>query len=305
MYSCRTLVGAGALSLIFCAASLFLFTSSVRAGDIQPAKAKKLAVADHERTTTSIDGGLGEILNSTPSEQVVSVLVYLAEQEDLSAITEQMDSQKATLQLRHETVVRALQERAGSTQGSIIAYLSDAKDEGRISDFKAFWITNVIRVDANKAEIEKIASRSDVARIYYNYEIELIEPVEIKDDPDRIITDVEIGVEAVRAPEVWALGITGAGVLVANMDTGVDGNHPALADRWAGVADSRYAGHPEWAWYDPYLGQNDFPYDGGGHGTHTMGTVTGAEPSGDTVGVAPGAYWIASAPIDREYGNIS
>jgi len=124
MYSCRTLVGAGALSLIFCAASLFLFTSSVRAGDIQPAKAKKLAVADHERTTTSIDDGLGEILNSTPSEQVVSVLVYLAEQEDLSAITEQMDSQKATLQLRHETVVRALQERAGSTQGSIIAYIS-------------------------------------------------------------------------------------------------------------------------------------------------------------------------------------
>jgi len=34
------------------------------------------------------------------------------------------------------------------------------------------------------------------------------------------------------------MGITGAGVLVSNIDTGVEGGHPALASRWAGVADS-------------------------------------------------------------------
>jgi subtilisin family serine protease len=45
--------------------------------------------------------------------------------------------------------------------------------------------------------------------------------------------------------------VFGEGVLVATLDTGVDGDHPALADRWAGVADPRYEGHPEWAWYDP------------------------------------------------------
>jgi subtilisin family serine protease len=185
----------------------------------------------------------------------------------------------------------------------LTARLSRLEADGRIEDFNPFWIANVIRVDATRAEIEQIAARSDVARVYYNYNIELVEPVEIKKDDGGLITVVEPGVEAVRAPEVWALGITGAGVLVANMDTGVDGDHPALADRWAGVADPRYEGHPEWAWYDPYAGQNDFPYDNHGHGTHTMGSVTGASPTtGDTVGVAPGAYWMASAPIDRGGG---
>ena len=250
-----------------------------------------------------IDADLRSVLESTPPEQVVSVLVYLAEQVNLSAITHEMDNQDATLRHRHEVVVRALQDKATATQGGLIARLSRLKAGGRIEDFRPFWITNAIRVDATKVEVEEIAARSDVARVYCNYNIELIEPVEVGKSGGGIITAVEIGVEAVRAPEVWALGITGAGVLVANMDTGVEGSHPALADRWAGVADPRYEGHPEWAWYDPYAGQNDFPYDSHGHGTHTMGSVTGASPTtGDTVGVAPGAYWMASGPIDRGGG---
>ena len=86
-------------------------------------------------------------------------------------------------------------------------------------------------------------------------------------------------------------------MLVATLDTGVDGNHPALASRWRGVADPRYAGHPEWAFFDPVTGQT-FPFDSGSHGTHTMGTVCGGAP-GDEVGVAPGAQWIHAGVIDR------
>lgn len=248
-----------------------------------------------------LDPGLEVILKSTSPQQEVSVLVYLTDQVNLTTINEEMAGQNATAQRTHETVVSALQVLAETTQKDIIAYLSARKKEGKVKDFESFWITNAVRVDAEKAEIERIAERRDVARIYYNYEVELVEPVEIKRHIGGAVTSVEIGVEAVRAPEVWAVGATGSGVLVANMDSGVDGSHPALADRWAGVADPRYDGHPEWAWYDPYLNQNDFPYDYNGHGTHTMGSLTGAEP-GDTVGVAPGATWIASAPVGRGGG---
>jgi hypothetical protein len=38
-----------------------------------------------------------------------------------------------------------------------------------------------------------------------------------------------------------------------------------------------------------------------GHGTHTMGTMVGSDGS-DTVGVAPGAQWIAAAVVDRGGG---
>ncbi|MEE9554605.1 MAG: IPTL-CTERM sorting domain-containing protein [candidate division Zixibacteria bacterium] len=243
-----------------------------------------------------IDGDLSEILRMTSPDEVVSVLVFLNEQSDLNAITAQMDSEKATLQRRHETVVRDLQQVAGNSQNEVRDLLSQLESEGIVEDFDSFWIANAFAVDILSSEVERIASHPDVFKVYYNYEIELIEPVSRNDDDGGVIT-VETGVVAVRAPEVWAMGITGAGVLVANMDTGVDGSHPALASRWAGVADPRYAGHPEWAWYDP-RGQWSTPNDANGHGTHTMGTICGGSP-GDEIGVAPGANWMASAPIDR------
>lgn len=251
-----------------------------------------------------IDYGLEQIMNSLEDDQQISILVYLEDQVNLKSLSNELRDQSATLAYRHETVVRALQQKATLSQPALISYLDDMKMSGGIDDYQAYWVANVIRVNASKNAIDDIASRSDVAKVYYNYEIELIEPVESKEPEPGLIAGVETGLEAVRAPEVWAMGITGQGVLVANIDTGVEGDHPALASRWAGIADPRYAGHPEWAWFDPYLGQNDFPYDSHGHGTHTMGTITGADnSSGDTVGVAPGALWIAAGAIDRGGGT--
>lgn len=242
------------------------------------------------------DASLQEILQSTPPDQVISVLVYLEAQVDLAAVTEQMDAQHATLRERHETVVRGLQQTAESTQDELASFLTQLQLEGVVKSFKPFWIVNAFAVQVMSSDVGRIASRPEVGKVYFNYEIELIKPVESKKDDGHTIT-AETGVEAVNAPQCWAMGIDGSGVLVSTLDTGVDGNHPALAGRWAGVADSRYEGHPEWAWYDP-LFLNNFPYDGGYHGTHTMGTVCGGSP-GDDIGVAPGAHWIAAAPIDR------
>jgi subtilisin family serine protease len=246
-----------------------------------------------------IAGGLEEIMESTPGNQTISVLVYLNQQVNLDRMTDVLDGQKATLQERHETVVVALQEMAEATQGNLTSYLEGMVNEGIVEEYESYWITNAFKVRTNKEGIQRLVNHPDVEKVYYNYEIELIEPEQVKEDPPRPFT-IETGVEAVRAPEVWALGYTGEGVLVANMDTGVDGHHPCLESRWVGVADPRYQGHPEWAWYDPWGGQN-FPYDDHGHGTHTMGSVCGGAP-GDSVGVAPGAYWMASAPIDRGGG---
>ncbi len=249
----------------------------------------------------TLDSDLENRLNSISDDHSVSVLVYLSEQVDLNGISRQMDNRKATLRERHEVVVTSLQDIANQSQGDLINYLQEQSEAGNVTDFRAFWVTNCIYVEASKTLVERIAERSDVAKVYFNYEIELVAPVEMKTDTRDDILTPEPGVDAVRAPEVWDMGFTGSGVLVANMDTGVDGDHPALASRWAGVADPRYDGHPEWAWYDPYNNQNDFPYDNHGHGTHTMGSVCGGAP-GDQVGVAPGAYWIAAAPIDRGGG---
>lgn len=253
-------------------------------------------------TTTAgeIDPGLAEILDATPSGDQVSVLVFLKDQVDLELISGQLATQRANIRDRHETVVRALQQIAASTQGPTLTSFQGLIVSGQIKSFREYWITNAFEVISSKEQIFQIADFPDVAKIYYNYPIEPISPVEIKPDQG-MITLAEPGLTAIRAPEVWAMGITGAGSLVSNIDTGVEGGHPALASRWAGVADSRYAGHPEWAWYDPFAGINTFPYDNNGHGTHTMGTICGGAP-GSEIGVAPGSHWIAAAAIDRGGG---
>ena len=248
-----------------------------------------------------IDSNLQARFDTAGQKEMLPALVFLDAQVDLEFLTEFLDQREVAPARRHEVVVRALRGLASATQSSVRAELESLRQAGQVSDCRAFWIANCFWVRGTAVGLTQLAAHDDVAGIYLDYEIELIEPVAAQQEPGPPVRSSPAGIAAINAPDAWAVGYTGEGVLVANLDTGVDGTHPALAQRWAGVADARYAGHPEWAWHDPYAGQNDFPYDLSSHGTHTMGTICGGAP-GSPVGVAPGALWIASAPIDRGGG---
>ncbi|UCF49752.1 MAG: hypothetical protein JSU91_08385, partial [Thermoplasmatales archaeon] len=143
------------------------------------------------------------------NEEIVSVLVYLKDQVDLSGITKQMDDQRASLRLRHETVVVELQKTASESQTEIIEYLNDLKSQDLVKDYRCYWVGNIICVDTYAYIVDDISNHDDVLEIYPNYGIELIEPVYEGPigGPDDT-REVEPGVEAVRAPEVWDMGIT-------------------------------------------------------------------------------------------------
>jgi bacillopeptidase F len=100
----------------------------------------------------------------------------------------------------------------------------------------------------------------------------------------------------INADDVWTQhGITGTGVLVASIDSGVQYNHPALVNQYAGNTGSGF--DHSFHWYDATTaGAAGTPYDDNGHGTHTMGTIAGGDgpgPFADDIGVAPGANWIS------------
>ena len=233
-----------------------------------------------------IELNLQAVMAGADQRDTVSTLVYLSDQVDLQAIEKQLLRTDGTLQQRHELVVTSLQQRALLSQSNLLDKLETLQAAGNVTAYEPFWISNCVRVDATPAAIKEIADQPDVDTVYLNYPIELIEPVSTG-EPGKAIGGraVEDGVAAVRAPEVWSLGFTGTGVLVATLDTGVDGTHPALAARWRGVADPRYADNPEWAWFDPVT-STTFPASFGSHGTHTMGTVCGGAP-GDEVERSP------------------
>lgn len=98
----------------------------------------------------------------------------------------------------------------------------------------------------------------------------------------------------VQAPEVWAQGFTGEGIVVAVVDTGVDGSHPELSSRmWVnpgenpgnGIDDDGNGFIDDVYGWDFVESDND-PSDGNGHGTHVAGIIAAANDGFGSTGVA-------------------
>ncbi|MFN6461342.1 MAG: CARDB domain-containing protein [Nostoc sp. DedVER02] len=102
------------------------------------------------------------------------------------------------------------------------------------------------------------------------------------------------GADAIKAPEVWAKGYTGQGVIVAVIDSGVDYNHPDLnANIWKNTKEIAGNGKDDdgngyiddvngWN----FVGNNNNPLDDNGHGTHVAGTIAGVKNSFGVTGIA-------------------
>lgn len=235
----------------------------------------------------------------------ISVIVYLFEQADVAELDRELTLQRSTRQHRHQVIVDELKRVAEESQPELIALLEQLHEQGEVSGFTAYWIVNAVVVSGNENALQQIAEQHSVEWIDVNFHTSLTEPVDYVRGRSQPLDEnhgVPTGIRAVGARRVWyELGITGAGRLVANIDTGVDGSHPALAGRWRGADEPASE-----CWYD-VIGNSQFPEDdspSGGHGTHVMGTICGnSTASNDSIGVAPGAEWIACNAIDQGSSN--
>jgi len=223
---------------------------------------------------------------ATAAQGETEFLVFLATQADLSGTV--------GMQTRLEKgayVYQKLTEMAMRTQPPILSAL-----KGRGVTYQPYWIANMVWVRGDQSLVQSLAQRTDVAHIYANPRVHFEAPVEQAASPQAPAA-VEWNITKVQAPQVWAAGYTGQGVVIAGQDTGYDWQHPALKGKYRGW-DGTTADH-NYNWHDAIHSggsscgaDSPQPCDDYGHGTHTMGTMVGDDGLGNQVGMAPGARWI-------------
>lgn len=137
--------------------------------------------------------------------------------------------------------------------------------DGIQSTVRTFQLISATAHVALANGINALSERDEVEMIWF-------------DEPVHTMLDVSIPLLSV--PAVWQAGVTGAGVKVAVVDTGVDATHPDFANRVAQIKD--------------FTGEG--PTDKNGHGTHVAGIIggTGAGSNGKYKGVAPDCTLLAA-----------
>jgi bacillopeptidase F len=202
-------------------------------------------------------------------EEEVAVIVRFAGDLDLRGVQGQgRAGGPATGQM-----IRALRRQADESQWQARQLLQ----AGGVTRVVELWSINALATTARAELLRALASLPEVESI--TLDATLSAPA-----PQTAATALpEWNLDAVAAPTLWELGLTGSGRVIATMDTGIDAQHNDLALRWRGGANS---------WFDPN-GEHPAPYDASGHGTQVLSLAVGGEAGGSAIGVAPAAQWIA------------
>ncbi|HSJ57459.1 MAG TPA: S8 family serine peptidase, partial [Anaerolineae bacterium] len=247
------------------------------------------ALAQDEPATqpvATIESELLDALAKGPADFVIE----MAEKADLSKAYD-IDDWDA----RGWFVYNALQETAERTQARAKVYLDEA---GLRSE--SYFAGNEIYVWAGDLQaVNSLAALPEVA-VIRQPRTAYVDPV-VSDEPvtSEGINAIAWGIDWVEADLFWTnFGIQGEGVIVANIDTGVQWNHPALDQAYKCPANPTDPA----CWLDPSNSCGGTVCDNNGHGTHTMGTMVG-DDGALQIGVAPGARWIACRNMDEGVGT--
>ena len=241
------------------------------------------------------------VVEQTADGDRAEFLIVLSAQADLSgADALPMKEEKGRF------VRDALWKVAQETQSGVLALL-----RARGVEHRAYYIVNMIWARGSLEDALALAGRAEVARVEGNPRVHnLPEPFAAAERAEaQGVAAIEPGIGYSRAPEVWATGFTGQGIVVGGADSGYRWTHEVLKPRyrgWNGVtADHNYNWHDSIHSGGGVCGANSpVPCDDHGHGSHTIGTAVGADATNvNQIGMAPGAKWIGCRNMDQGAGT--
>jgi subtilisin family serine protease len=253
------------------------------------------------------------LMTALQRDGYASFLVLFEQQADVSAARQQGSKVQMGTYVFERT--RAV---AAAAQKSAIGLLRAEQ-----APYRSFHIVNAIQAKGDLALVEALAGLPEVRAIQPNPTVAVdLLPEEREQQAIDFREGVEWGLAAIGADQVWNMGFTGQGVVVGGQDTGYEWDHPAIKESYRGWDDTLSQADHNYNWHDaiheidsmngpPYIAEANpcglsslVPCDDHNHGTHTMGTMTGTvSDEGKSIGVAPGAKWIACRNMERGYGS--
>ncbi len=244
-------------------------------------------IAIAQASDPNLDKVEGRVLEAISTNGTSDFVVEMAEKADLSAAYSISDWNE-----RGWFVYDTLKEVAARTQKPVIEIL-----EKQGVEYQSFFAGNEIAVTgSNLSVLSEITALDSVSHIRFP-RTATIDPgffsIQQTTVSQGSINALDWGITDAKADQFWAtFGLQGDGLIVANIDTGVQWDHPALDQSFkCGTNPTNPV-----CWSDPSntCGASG-ACDNNGHGTHTMGTIIGDDDPSLTyqVGMAPNAKWIA------------
>lgn len=216
------------------------------------------------------------------------LFVILNDQADLSSIR-----QIADIDERRTAAYEMLVQHANETQSPLRNTFEDFGVE-----YTPYYLVNALEVRGGTLVRLYLSTRPEVDRVIPSPRLRPVDQEDILNSTvsgsDVAPSDVQWNVSMIGADRVWEeFGVRGEGIVIGQSDSGADVNHPELQSTYRGNE-----GGDDYNWLDPWNGRPS-PYDDGGHGTHTLGTIVGQ----NGIGIAPGATWFACANLNRNLAN--
>ncbi|MBO5810961.1 MAG: S8 family peptidase [Bacteroidales bacterium] len=247
-----------------------------------------------------IEKELQEVMNEK-SDEMISINIVFKSQIDTETLRNRVadiDSKTA----KREATIKELKLFSEKSQQEVLSIIRNEERNGKSSHIKSHWLSNSITCNATKEVIYLLSQRDDIFIIGHNADKNVIlanNNEQSAESDKQSEAEITSNVTQVNAPEVWEQGYTGEGVLVAILDSGVNYEHPDIADHlWDGGA--QYPNH----------GYNSFDdnietMDDSGHGTHCAGIICGDGTGGKQTGIAPEATLMCIKAINNGNANVN
>jgi subtilisin family serine protease len=245
---------------------------------------------------------------STPDE-CLPVDIILAEQTEPALL--EAAGLLTDKRARRERVIALLKDTAARSQAPLLEFLESERAAGHVhGEVRSLWIHNVVSAEVDATLAQALAARSDVALVHH--------------DPPRgreVLAQgggggsPTCGLVQIGAPQVWSqFGITGQGVVVGVIDTGLCPTHPDIAARiWTnpleipnnGLDDDQNGYVDDVCGWNFRDNDNDTSDDQYGHGSAISGAIAGDGTGGTRCGVAPGARIMVLKILSNSTGEQS